>query len=243
MKKSGDFFLEEESKPAIDLMAVFEAETPMPTTEAEPIVVSDAELTSVAGDVVTNINESDLNPPELEAPNLTEATGPAQNSEAAHESSINVAVVDLPEPTIIDSLPQIAPAVDDAAATGEKFQPVVIEAAPASEEFAKADAVVTPSEFVTTGPDWRDEEIAALNVSAVEARPEIVSTPNLENEFAATPVIMVEADESSARADIQSANATANDNLPGTLRERVVGWFKRTFNKFLALIGATGEKE
>jgi len=260
IKKSGDFFLEAEPQPAIDLRAALEADMPTALTEAEPIVVSDAELASVADDVLletalemensfTIATEAEAILPERETPNLTEAISIAEINEASPEPFGNIAVVDLPEPTIIESLPPIVPAIDDEAATSEEFEPRAIGAAPAgvaSDEFARADAVGATPEFVNAAQRWRAEEITSLNLPAVEARPEAVSITHFENEFAATPVITVDADDAIAQANTKSASRAlpeVDDNLAATLRARVMGWFKRTFNKLLTLIGATGERE
>jgi len=207
MKKSGDFFLEEERRPAVDLIEL---------TEAEPIVVSNAELLSAADEVVLSFGD---------------------------------------------------------AAADENLELVAIDAAPAvstHKELITVDVSSVMPELAATTQSWRDDEIATVSLPAAA---EIVSVPvfEKEQEFVAAPVIAVHADESTALADLKSARIAPapldsdytpdgeiavapsarnemaslenDDNHSATLRARVVGWFKRTFNKLLALIGATGESE
>lgn len=242
MKKSGDFFLEEEPQPSIDLssvdlMTAIDAEAPTALLEAEPIVVSNTELSAVADEAFLNFDDAtpetehsftitaDENAEISPAPktsNLTETAGVAEISEASPEPSGNVAVVDFPEPTIIASVPEVTAKVIDDTAADEKLEPINFDTTPAvstHEEFVTADAPSAMPELTTTAQSWRDEEV---NLTVAEVRPEIVSAPVFENEMALPD------DE---------------DNRPATLRTWVVGWFKRTFNKLLALIGATGENE
>lgn len=268
IKKSGDFFLEEEPRPSIDQLSAIGAETPTVLTETAPIVVSNTELSPVGGEVFLSF---DAETPETV--NLTETTDVAAISETAPDPYDNVAVIDFPEPTIIASVPEPPAQVMNEAASDEKLEPINFDTTPAASVQENLAVTATPSvmaELATT-QQWRDDEVENLNVSATRTQPEVVSEPVSEDEITASPVIAIHADEPAAWTDLKSESSTPpslvsnnvldvkipvepaakdevappedNDNRASTLRARVVGWFKRTFNKLLALIGATGENE
>ncbi len=269
IKKSGDFFLEAEPRPAMNQTAAVNEDEPTVLAETEPLVVSNTELSPIANDAFFSFDEATA-----ETLNMAETTDAAEINETAPEPHVEVAVVDFPEPTIIASVPEPPTQVIADTAADEKLELIDFDAMSAAAPHEKPVATAAPSvtaELTTAAQRWHDDEIESLNASVAVAQPKVVSEAVAENEFATSPVIAIPAAEPVALTGIKSESSTTaslaskhvpeikasaepaamdadappedNDNRASTLRARVVGWFKRTFNKLLALIGATGENE
>jgi len=321
IKKSGDFFLKDERH---DFVAVSDADASAAVAESEPIIVSDAVLASLADEIFLNPEATENNfttpeEPDSETPQppefLTLAEVPVEtgNIETTPEQSTNVTVVDFPEPTIIEKIPETAPTIIDEAAVsgvwGEATNSTTFEntlfltheeltATEPSEsslvvDFAESpmgesvaattatlvdemDAARTSNETAIDAQSFRDSEVATANAPAVELRQETLAAPVFENKVISTPATVNVADELYAVENVKSetiapptasvnfateshispetiaTDATTqeasllenyNNGRPTTLRERVVGWMRRTFNKLMAFIGAAPESE
>jgi len=237
IKKSVDFFLEEERH---DLVAASDTDALAVPKESEPIVVSDSALSSVADEIFLHpaATENNFIAPEEPTLHLPEFLTPAEipveagNVATSSEQSADVTVVDFPEPTIVEIIPDAAPTiVDDIAVSG-----VLDEAAnltmtfentllSAHEELATAEpsansvvvdftesptvesvAATTPTLVEETGASRTSDETAdsAAFASAVELRQEVVAVPVFEKKIIVVSVTANVADEAVAAEKVES---------------------------------------
>jgi hypothetical protein len=125
---------------------------------------------------------------------------------------------------IAESAPAIVGDMDLARTFDETEKSTALEAASIREEATTIAASSTNPEAEVAAPVVRQPDFEAVNAPAVEWWQEVVADipaeASVANEMTAPP--MMEND----------------DSQPETLRERVVGWFKRTLTRLLTLMGA-----
>jgi len=250
IKKSRDFFLEDERH---GLVATSDADASATVAESEPIVVSDAALTSLADEIFLSSEATENNFTTPEAPS-SETPQPPEfltlsietgNIETAPEQSANVTVVDFPEPTIVEIIPDAAPSNSDDIAVsgilGETANSPTFE----STLLSAPERAATAEQFESSiGVDFAESPIID---SVAAATPTLVDEMRASDETAdsaAFEVIPVASTREELTATAQETSLLENnDGRSTTLRERVVGWIKRTFNKVMTFIGAAPESE
>jgi segregation and condensation protein B len=137
------------------------------------------------------------------------------------EPIVNVTIVNIDEPTIVEPSSESMPVTfDDAFASQAVVEAPATPAAPHIASMAVQREELNPLEAPAPAPD------AIAEVETETQTPAVAATMLAE----AMAPEKIYAPESPALA--------SEDARPATFRARVMGWIKRTFDKFISLIGA-----
>jgi segregation and condensation protein B len=220
VQKAENFFLEEVPEPKLDSAAVNELDENVIADDPEPIVVSTPALSGITDEIFQQLDES---------PEAQDLPNPEPLFEASLPSLTDSPDASQADARVVDESPELLPERSENVTIVNLDESAFVETL-AETTLATFDAA-RPVQVVTESLKSADTASPSAK-TILEAEAHVPAWP-------ATPRVDTPAPKEVLIDQAQELPTIAIDGMsPATLRERVLGWIKRTFGKFMSLIGA-----